>query len=243
MSYIKNMKTKQNDVFICPICHEQKPMSEAMHGELVRGHVIELIQKQHPDWSPQNLACLSCLNRFRVEYVEDVLEAEKGDLSRLETELIESMREQELLSKNINIEFDQQLTIGERSADKVAEFGGSWRFITIFAIILIIWITVNSIGLLLKPFDPYPYILLNLVLSCLAAIQAPIIMMSQNRLEAKDRLRAEHDYQINLKAELEIRHINAKIDLLLTHQWQRLLKIQQIQVELMEEIIRKKEQE
>ena len=208
-----------------------------MHGEMVRGPVIELIQKQHPDWSSKNLICLSCLNRFRVEYVQDVLEAEKGELSGLEEELVRSMKEQELLSKNINVEFDQQLTIGERSADKVAEFGGSWRFIFVFTIILVLWIAINSIRLFLKPFDPYPYILLNLVLSCLAAIQAPFIMMSQNRLEAKDRLRAEHDYQINLKAELEIRHINAKIDQLLTHQWQRLLKIQQIQVELMEEII------
>lgn len=98
---------------------------------------------------------------------------------------------------------------------------------------------INSIILLRRPFDPYPFILLNLILSCLAAIQAPIIMMSQNRQEAKDRLRSEHDYRVNLKAELEIRHLHAKMDQLLTHQWNRLLQIQQIQVELIEEIVEK----
>jgi uncharacterized membrane protein len=123
-------------------------------------------------------------------------------------------------------------------ADKVAEFGGSWRFIIIFGFILLIWVAVNSIALS-GHFDPYPFILLNLVLSCIAALQAPVIMMSQNRQEAKDRLRSEHDYQVNLKAELEIRHINSKIDMLLTHQWHRLLEIQQIQTELIEELTQK----
>ncbi len=98
---------------------------------------------------------------------------------------------------------------------------------------------MNSIVLFLRPFDPYPFILLNLVLSCVAAFQAPIIMMSQNRQEAKDRLRSEHDYQINLKAELEIRHLNEKLDHLLAQQWQRLVEIQQIQMDLMEELARK----
>jgi uncharacterized membrane protein len=100
-----------------------------------------------------------------------------------------------------------------------------------------VWISINTINLLSRPFDPFPYILLNLVLSCLAAIQAPVIMMSQNRQESKDRLRAEHDYRVNLKAELEIRHLNAKLDLLLTHQWQRLMEIQQVQTDLIQELV------
>jgi uncharacterized membrane protein len=140
---------------------------------------------------------------------------------------------------SVSIEFEQQLTFGERLADKIAEFGGSWRFIIIFFVILSLWIAINSLTLILKPFDPYPFILLNLILSCLASIQAPIIMMSQNRQEDKDRLRAEHDYRINLKAELEIRHLHEKIDHLLMNQWQRLLEIQEIQMELMEELARK----
>jgi uncharacterized membrane protein len=103
-----------------------------------------------------------------------------------------------------------------------------------------VWIVINTMALAQSPFDPYPYILLNLVLSCMAAVQAPIIMMSQNRQDAKDRLRAEHDYRVNLKAELEIRHLNERIDILLRHQWQRLMEIQQIQIDILEELASRK---
>jgi uncharacterized membrane protein len=158
-----------------------------------------------------------------------VLEKEKGELSALEEQIINSLKEQELLSKNINIEFDLQLPYGERLADRLADFAGSWSFITIFFGVLLLWIAINTIVLIWRPFDPYPFILLNLILSCLAAMQAPVIMMSQNRQETKDRLRAEHDYQVNLKAELEIRNLHDKLDHLLTNQWQRLLEIQEMQ--------------
>ena len=137
----------------------------------------------------------------------------------------------------VNTQFDQQLTLGERVADRVASFGGSWRFIGLFAAVLIIWMLVNS-AVLQQPFDPFPFILLNLVLSCLAAIQAPVIMMSQNRQEERDRMRAENDYLVNLKAELEIRMLMLKVDSLLHHQWQRLLDIQEVQTELLEEMRR-----
>jgi len=106
-------------------------------------------------------------------------------------------------------------------------------------LVLAAWIGINSVATLRGPFDPYPYILLNLILSCLAAIQAPIIMMSQNRIEARDRLRSENDYQVNLKAELEIRHLHEKLDVLLKHQWQKLLEIQQIQMDFMKELVRR----
>ncbi|MEO0146727.1 MAG: DUF1003 domain-containing protein, partial [candidate division WOR-3 bacterium] len=115
---------------------------------------------------------------------------------------------------------------------------GSWAFIGTFIGVLFAWITLNSVVFLWRPFDPYPFILLNLILSCLAAIQAPIILMSQNRQEARDRLHLQHDYQVNLKAELEIRNLHEKLDHLLTYQWQRLLEIQEMQVEMMEEITR-----
>ena len=118
----------------------------------------------------------------------------------------------------------------------MASFGGSWAFIIIFGSVLLAWIVVNSVVLMRRPFDPYPYILLNLILSCLAAIQAPIIMMSQNRQEARDRLRAEHDYEVNLKAEIEIRQLHVKLDQLINHSWHRLLDIQQVQIDLMEEL-------
>ena len=173
--------------------------------------------------------------------MEHVMKTGKKETKKLEKEVIESLNEHETLSTNINTEFTKDLTYGERLADKIAMFGGSWKFIIFFAIVLAVWIAINTIVLLKKPFDPYPFILLNLILSCIAAIQAPVIMMSQNRQESKDRLRAEHDYKVNLKAELEIRHLNEKLDYLLVKQWQRLLEIQQFQTEIMEEILNTKE--
>ncbi len=125
-------------------------------------------------------------------------------------------------------------------SDQIASFGGSWRFIILFGVVLVLWIILNAALLLNRGFDPYPFILLNLILSCLAAMQAPIIMMSQNRAELRDRLRSENDYKINLKAELEIRHLHEKIDHLLRRQYNRLFEIQQIQIELLEEISRQK---
>ncbi len=214
------MTMKTQHTFLCPICQRRKPLSEGIQGELIHSPVVELIQKKYPDWSQHDFVCLPCVNRIRAEYIQDVLEVDKGELSTIEMEVVRSLREQELLlSKNINFEFDHQLTFGERIADKVAEFGGSWRFIIIFGVVLMLWGAINSIVLLVKPFDPYPFIFLNLILSCLAAIQAPIIMMSQNRQETRDRLRSENDYRINLKAELGIRYLHTKIDQLLTHQW------------------------
>lgn len=120
-------------------------------------------------------------------------------------------------------------------ADRVATFGGSWTFILSFCAVLVLWMVLNVTGILFKPFDVYPFILLNLALSSLAALQAPIIMMSQRRQEEKDRLRGENDYQVNLKAELEIRQLHEKIDHQLAHQWERLAEMQQIQIEILEE--------
>jgi len=226
--------------FTCTVCGNERPSRSAVHGEMVRPAIAALISREHPAWSVADQVCVQCLDRYRSEYVEDVLETGKGELSRLEEDVVASLREEELLSANLNAQFEQQLTLGQRVADRIAVFGGSWTFIGIFAAILVVWMAVNSIALLRRPFDPFPFILLNLVLSCLAAVQAPVIMMSQNRQEAKDRLRAENDYRINLKAELEVRHLNEKMDLLLSRQWNRLIEIQRIQVELMEELVRRR---
>jgi uncharacterized membrane protein len=169
-----------------------------------------------------------------------LLESEKGELTSLENEVLTSLRNHETLSKNVDSEFEVEWTFGERLADRIATFGGSWIFLILFGLFLLVWIGINSFILYVHPPDPYPYILLNLILSCLAAIQAPIIMMSQNRQEAKDRLRSEHDYQVNLKADLEIRHLHEKLDHLLSHQWERLAQIQEIQLELLAEISRRR---
>jgi uncharacterized membrane protein len=230
------MAENRSEKVVCQICGQKKDLSEVWPGELVRGEVQEAIKKKHPDWDSRGYICFQDLNHFRAEYVEDVLEEEAGEISTLQEEVLDSLKEHEILSKNINLEFEQELTPWEKLSDKVATFGGSWSFILGFGLTLVIWVTINTVALLRQPFDPYPYILLNLVLSCLAAVQAPVILMSQNRQEAKDRLRSEHDYQVNLKAELEIRHLNEKMDLLLNTQWRRLLEIQRIQMEVMEEL-------
>ena len=234
------MQKAGKELFQCQICKQGKKKSEVLPGSLVRNPIVLKIQQTYPDWSPEGYICLTDLNRFRAEYVQSVIEEDKGQLSTLETQVVESMQEQDLITKNLNLEYEQQLTTGQRMADKIADFGGSWPFIGIFGVVLVLWMLLNSMLLITKPFDPYPFIFLNLILSCLAAIQAPIIMMSQNRQEERDRIQAEHDYQINLKAELEIRHLHEKLDHLLMNQWQRLLEIQEIQMELMEEIVHKK---
>jgi uncharacterized membrane protein len=227
----------------CPVCGKAEPLGEMVPAKAVRPSIAALIRERNPDWPEDGFICRDDLDGFRADYVVNVIKAEKGALTELENEVVKSLKEQELLAKNVNDEFEGKLTFGERIADKVATFGGSWRFIITFGVIIVCWITLNSIMLLRKPFDPFPFILLNLLLSCLAALQAPVIMMSQNRQESKDRLRSQNDYRINLKSELEIRHLNEKIDFLLTNQWQRLLEIQQIQIELMREHLKSETKE
>ncbi len=220
----------------CQVCRNRFKMGEVIKAELVEEPLAQLIREKHPEWSSQGYICLADLNLFRTRYVSEVLRSSGQEVLDLEKEMTKSLEEEQVLSRNLNKEFDDNLTLGERLADRMADFGGSWTFISIFMIMLVVWMGINTFILLAKPFDPYPYILLNLVLSCLAAIQAPVILMSQNRQEARDRLRAEHDYEINLKAEIEIRKLHEKMDHLLMHQWQRLMDIQQLQVDLMEEI-------
>jgi len=232
------MEENQEKRVVCQICRQEKDLDEVWPGELVREGVLDTIRKKYPEWDDHGYICQTDLNHFRGEYVEDALEEETGQISHLHEEVLESLKEHEILSRNINLEFEQELTVWERMSDKLAAVGGSWRFILGFAAVLVVWVGINSIALWRQPFDPFPYILLNLVLSCLAAIQAPVIMMSQNRQDAKDRLRSEHDYQLNLKAELEIRHLNEKMDLLLSSQWRRLLEIQRVQMEVLEELVR-----
>ncbi len=201
----------------------------------VRSGVSELIAKAAPGWAEGKHICKPDLVRFRRQYVEQLLQNERGELGELERQVIESLEEGQFVTRNPADEIERVSTFGERTADKVAEFGGSWTFIIAFTVVLMVWITLNVVGLSARPFDPYPFILLNLVLSSLAAIQAPVIMMSQRRQETKDRLRAENDYRVNLKAELEIRQLHEKIDHQLAHQWERLAELQQIQIELLEE--------
>ena len=220
----------------CQICGRRPPAVDLLMAHLVRPEVIQLIKQSHPAWTDEGFICSNDLNHFRREYIRSLLADEKGELSSEDNEVLDSIASQEILSTRVDEEFESALTVGQRVSDAVAKFGGSWAFILIFTVILAFWIVLNTITLLTPPFDPYPYILLNLILSCLAAMQAPIIMMSQNRQEAKDRARATHDYQINLKAELEIRQIHQKLDHLLLHQLERMSKIQELQFDLLSEV-------
>src|SRR6058998_4194879 len=225
----------------CVICGETKSTRNGTIGEVVRPSLSEFIQKKAPQWDGKSFICFDDLGKFRRDYVKEVLQDEIGELSALDNEVVESLQQHEILSSDISKQFEKKLTFGERLSDRIAEFGGSWKFLMTFGAVIVVWIGANAVLLATRAFDPYPFILLNLILSCLAAVQAPVIMMSQNRAEARDRLRAENDYKINLKAELEIRHLHEKIDHLLRRQYNRLFEIQQIQIELLEEIGRKRE--
>src|SRR6266571_7891774 len=221
-------------LLVCQVCKKPKSPHSGMIAELIRPSLLEFIKKKFPDSDSQAFVCFEDLGKFRKDYVKEVLEDEIGELSALDNEVIESLEQHEILSSDISKQFEIKLTFGERLSDRIASFGGSWKFIISFGVMIVFWIAINVVLLATRAFDPFPFILLNLILSCLAALQAPVIMMSQNRVEARDRLRAENDYKVNLKAELEIRHLHEKIDHLLRRQYNRLFEIQQIQIELLE---------
>jgi uncharacterized membrane protein len=223
----------------CQFTRREFPVGDLVPLSAIRPRLLKLIQEAHPEVGEQRFISAEELNKFRAQYVRGVIADEVGEVTALESEVVRSMQEHEIISEHVDREFETNLTFGERVADKIASFGGSWTFIIAFGGFLAAWIAVNTIILATRPPDPYPFILLNLILSALAAIQAPVIMMSQNRQEAKDRVRSEHDYKVNLKAELEIRHLHEKMDHLLKQQAQRLLEIQQIQIELLEEVLKK----
>jgi uncharacterized membrane protein len=231
------MNTKNNKKAVCQITKKEFQLKNLMPVISIREPILKLIKKDYPDVDPEGYISLDVLKKYRSMYVKLILEDEKGELSKLEQEVVESIKSSEILSKNVNLEFDERLKFSQRMADKLADIGGSWVFIIVFLMLIIAWMTLNSIILLNRPFDPYPYIFLNLILSCIAAIQAPAIMMSQNRQEQKDRLRAQNDYQVNLKAEVEIRQLHEKIDHLLIHQGERLLEIQQVQMDFLNDIL------
>ena len=168
--------------------------------------------------------------------VQNLLKTEDQRLAQLHQIVADSLKEEKLISRRLRKEYQEKPSTGERLADKVASFGGSWKFIIFFSLVLLSWILLNAYFLSAEAFDPYPFILLNLVLSCVAALQAPIILMSQNRQESKDRKRAEHDYLINLKAEIEIRSLHQKIDVLILEQMKALLDTQKQQIAYLEEI-------
>ncbi|MDP5106778.1 MAG: DUF1003 domain-containing protein [Polaribacter sp.] len=223
--------------FISDISNREFQESEKVLAKSIRKSIFDSIQSENSAFNLKSVISISELNQYRQKYIASFLLNEEGELTSLEKDVLKTIENEEILSANLETNTILKFTYGQRLADKIASFGGSWKFIIIFGLFILIWIFSNIVFLVNKGFDPYPFILLNLILSCLAALQAPVIMMSQNRQEEKDRERAKQDYMVNLKSELEIRMLHEKIDHLIIHQQQELLNIQQVQVEMMQDIM------
>jgi uncharacterized membrane protein len=219
----------------CLVCGRRLPRTELRAVASLSVGVAGRLRQDYPDAKVEDAVCRADHARYRRLHVERLLEAERGELSTLDQEVLASLEAGATVSEDVEAAYAEKRSFGEAAADAVAAFGGSWTFILSFCFLLVCWMLLNVTGAVFAVFDPFPFILLNLLLSCIAALQAPIIMMSQRRQEAKDRLRAENDYKVNLKAELEIRHLHDKIDHQLARQWERLVEIQQIQIEMLEE--------
>ena len=228
------MKSKTS--FISDISKKEFPLMDRIAAKSIRNPILTLIQNEYPDFDESKFLSISELNMFREKYISNYLIVEIGELSNFEAKVIGSLNEDKSLVNTVEDEIGVR-TVGQKVADQVAAFGGSWKFIILFGVFIFLWILANIYLLLNKGFDPYPFILLNLILSCLAALQAPVIMMSQNRQEEKDRERAKKDYMINLKSELEIRMLHEKLDHLIMRQQEELIEIQKVQIEKMNDIL------
>jgi len=224
------------NTFISDLSGKEFPAGERISGDTIRSSILQSIKQDHPSFGQGCCLSLSELNMYRQKYIAGFLLNEVGELSDLEQTVLGAMENRKTLVDKIE-DTEEIPTLGQRLADHVASFGGSWSFIGCFGLFMFLWICSNVFFLSRPSFDPYPFILLNLILSCIAALQAPVIMMSQNRQEEKDRARAKKDYMINLKSELEIRMIHEKLDHLIMHQQQELIEIQKVQVEMMNDIM------
>lgn len=214
------------------------PESEKVAAKDIRLPILKLIRQDCPGIKDNQCISIEELNMYRERYIADFLSSDVDTLTEMHKNVIKSLKGDKSFVSKVEDEPDNR-DFGQRVADNVADFGGSWTFIISFFVFILIWIGANVFILMNKAFDPYPFILLNLILSCLAALQAPIIMMSQNRQEEKDRERAKKDYMINLKSELEIRMLDEKMDHLIMHQQQEMIEIQKMQIEMMNDILEK----
>ena len=222
--------------FISDLSHQSFSTSQKVVSQSISDNFLKFIQINNPDFNENSCLSISELSALRVQFISSKLKEQLGELSSMEKIVIDTISNGDEIS-NIALSQDSiPLSRGQRMADHVASFGGSWTFIISFGFFLFVWILLNTAFLLNKGYDPYPFILLNLILSCIAALQAPIIMMSQNRQEEKDRERSKLDYMINLKSELEIRTLHEKFDHLIIHQQRDLFEIQEIQIEMMKDI-------
>ncbi|MBS1487213.1 MAG: DUF1003 domain-containing protein [Bacteroidetes bacterium] len=223
--------------FVSDISKKEYSASEKISAKTIRPSILATIQRENPAFDLSCYLSVSELNKFRQKYIGDYLMREIGELNELEQTVLGALKGHNIITDKVEDEWVDEYTFGQKMADKVASFGGSWKFILLFIGFLLVWVAFNTYLYINRPFDPYPFILLNLILSCLAALQAPVIMMSQNRQNEKDRERARKDYMINLKSELEIRMVHEKLDHLIIHQQHEMLEIQKVQVEMMNDIM------
>lgn len=223
--------------FVSDLSHKKFPLIDKVSGKSIRKSLLDFIQQENSDFTTDQYLSAQELNAFREAYITKYITAQIGELGNLENKVLSSLTDDTTLTNKLDEDDNETRTTGQRIADQVATFGGSWSFIIFFGVFILIWILTNVFWLYRSAFDPYPFILLNLILSCIAALQAPIIMMSQNRQEEKDRQRSKKDYMINLKSEIEIRTLHEKIDHLIMHQQQELLELQRVQIEMMNDIL------
>jgi len=234
---LENLKDKDQNQ--CSVCNNNFPQDQTTPLATIRDSLIKFVKESAPAVDIEDgYICINDLNKVRREYFKQLIREEKGDLTEVENAVVDALEEHDVVSKHINQLDPKAATFGEHLSDTIAKFGGSWTFIIVFVMSITLWVIWNSASQV--RFDPYPYILLNLFLSLIASLQAPIIMMSQNRLQQHDRLSQEQDYKVNLKSEVEIRVLNEKIDKLISHQGQRLLEIQEMQMDFMEQLTDKK---
>jgi uncharacterized membrane protein len=224
--------------FVSDLSKNEFPLDDRVSAGSVRSSIYKLIKQDYPDFRRENCLSVAELNVYRQKYVGEFLAEEVGEISKLEKTVLHSLKNKKTLVDKIE-DNDEKPTPGQLLADGMASFGGSWIFICCFMGFMLFWIVGNVYLLGKSQFDPYPFILLNLILSCLAALQAPVIMMSQKRQEEKDRARGKKDYMINLKSELEIRMLHEKLDHLIMHQQHELIEIQKVQIEMMTDILTK----
>jgi uncharacterized membrane protein len=220
----------------CSLCDTPVESRTLASPQKLENRILDLIKVDRPEWEGKRGICGNCLEQYRAKKFISYIEAEYQKMSELEHAVVSKITRRDRVSRKVHAQIEKEMTFGQRVADRVAQFGGSWPFIGLFGAILLVWMVMNGWLLARHPFDPYPFILLNLVLSTLAALQAPVIMMSQNRQAQKDRMHAQQDYEVNLMAEIEIRDLHDKLDSLRFKQWHELWHIQKRQIELLEHL-------
>ncbi|HEY3379709.1 MAG TPA: DUF1003 domain-containing protein [Armatimonadota bacterium] len=232
------MRETRKDTIRCPICQEEREARLMIPHDAVEDAVAEVITEQHPKWQSPDILCTSCFAEAVSEHLRRVQQALRDAYALQKQEMRESLRPFASIS-DVNEELHTTRSLGERISDATTTFVGSWAFFVTQLLLLVAWVSLNTVALVLRHFDPYPYILLNLVFSLWGSLEVPLVMMSQNRQDAHDRLRNANDYRVNRRAELEVQHINRKLDQLLSQHWPQLLEIQQWQMEIMQRLGKK----